>query len=275
MLEFFLTLITTLRSAARTRRDLVLENLALRHQLSVLRRPGPPSQAWHAFLANHMKDIVSVDFFTVPTAGFRVLFVFLVLAHDRRRVLHFNITDQPTADWTARQIIEAFPWETAPRYLLRDRDAVYGSRFRCRVAALGIAEVLTAARSPWQNPYVERLIGSIAKILPSRGLSSRQHTARSWSFLKPAASTTATSAAPPEAPEQQPQTGVRTCSDYQRAPRLGPSHPARPTKRLQSRGWCENLELDLCLLEDPTTTPPHAAEFWRETAMHQRRSELR
>ena len=206
-----------------------------------------------------------MDFFTVPTAGFRVLFVFLVLAHDRRRVLHFNITDQPTADWTARQIIEAFPWETAPRYLLRDRDAVYGSRFRCRVAALGIAEVLTAARSPWQNPYVERLIGSIAKILPSRGLSSRQHTARSWSFLKPAASTTATSAAPPEAPEQQPQTGVRTCCDYQRAPRLGPSHPARPTKRSQSRGWCENLELDLCLLEDPTTTPPHAAEFWRET----------
>ncbi len=110
-----------------------------------------------------MGDLVSIDFFTVPTARFQVLFCFLLLSHDRRRVLHFNVTDHPTAEWTARQIVEAFPWETAPRYLLRDRDAVYGFAFRHRVAGLGITEVLTAPRSPWQNPYAERLIGSIRR----------------------------------------------------------------------------------------------------------------
>ncbi len=99
----------------------------------------------------------------MPTARFQVLFCLLVLSHDRRRVLHFNVTDHPTAEWTARQIVQAFPWETAPRYLLRDRDAVYGFTFRHRVAGLGITEVLTAPRSPWQNPYAERLIGSIRR----------------------------------------------------------------------------------------------------------------
>jgi len=123
----------------------------------------PPPQSWLTFLKNHVGDLVSIDFFTVPTARFQVLFCFLLLSHDRRRVLHFSVTDHPTAEWTARQIVEAFPWETAPRYLLRDRDAVYGSAFRHRVAGLGITDVLTAPRSPWQNPYVERLIGSVRR----------------------------------------------------------------------------------------------------------------
>jgi hypothetical protein len=91
---------------------------------------------------------------------FKVLFVFVVLAHERRRAVHINVTDTPTAQWTAQQLVEAFPWETAPRYLLRDRDAVYGVVFSSRAPTLGIDEVKTAPRSPWQNPYVERLIGT-------------------------------------------------------------------------------------------------------------------
>jgi putative transposase len=93
----------------------------------------------------------------------RVLFVFVVMAHERRRVLHFNVTEHPTAEWTAQQIIEAFPNTAVPKYLIRDRDGVYGNYFRNRVNGSGIEEVLTAARSPWQNPFAERLIGSIRR----------------------------------------------------------------------------------------------------------------
>jgi putative transposase len=128
-----------------------------------VRRPKPPSPTWRIFLANHSKDLISIDFFTVATVRFEILFVLVILAHDRRRVRHFNLTTHPTAEWTAQQLIEAFPWETAPRYLLRDRDGVYGSEFRRRVASMGIEEVLTAAKSPWQSPYVERVIGSIRR----------------------------------------------------------------------------------------------------------------
>ena len=110
-----------------------------------------------------MRTLVSVDFFVVPTVLFKVLFVFVVLVHDRRRVVHINVTDAPTAQWTANQLVEAFPWETAPRYLLRDRDAVYGVVFLSRAQAMGIHEVKTAPRSPWQNPYVERLIGTLRR----------------------------------------------------------------------------------------------------------------
>src|ERR1051326_130479 len=119
------------------------------------KRTGP-SETWKTFLANHIGQLVSIDFFTVPTLQFRVLFVFVVLAHQRRRGIHFNVTDHPTADWTARQIVEAFPEDTAPRYLLRDRDAVYGGLFRSRVQGMGIEEVLTAAQSPSQNPFAAR-----------------------------------------------------------------------------------------------------------------------
>jgi transposase InsO family protein len=123
----------------------------------------PPSQSWRTFLANHAGDLVSLDFFAVPTLGFRILFVFIVVAHERRRVVHFNVTSNPTALWTAQQMREAFPDDSAPRYLLRDRDGIYGEDFREQVAAMGIREVLTTARSPWQNPFAERLIGSIRR----------------------------------------------------------------------------------------------------------------
>lgn len=121
----------------------------------------PPSQTWRAFLHNHVRDLVSVDFFTVPTVSFRVLFVFVVLAHDRRRIVHFNVTEHPTAGWTGQQLREAFPEDTAPRYLLRDRDKIYGEDFRQRIQGLSLEEVLSAPASPWQRAYVERLIGSI------------------------------------------------------------------------------------------------------------------
>jgi putative transposase len=126
------------------------------------RRPEP-SQTWRTFLANHVRDLVSIDFFTVPTARLRILFVLVVLAHYRRRVVHFGVTQHPTAAWTAQQLVDAFPDESAPAYLLRDRDQVYGQSFRHRVKGMAIEEVLTAPQSPWQNPFAERLIGSIRR----------------------------------------------------------------------------------------------------------------
>jgi transposase InsO family protein len=123
----------------------------------------PPSQTWKVFLNNHIGEILAMDFFTVPTARLRVLFVLVVLEHKRRKVLHFNITEHPTAEWAAQQIVETLAEADTPRYLLRDRDGVYGPAFRRRVQSLGIEEVLTAARSPWQNAYAERLIGSIRR----------------------------------------------------------------------------------------------------------------
>jgi putative transposase len=123
----------------------------------------PSSPTWKAFLNNHVKDIVACDCFTVPIATFKVLFVFVILAHERRRIVHFHITEHPTAPWTTQQIVDAFPWDTAPRYLLRDRDSIYGAAFQSRVENLGIDEVKIAPRSPWQNPYCERVIGSIRR----------------------------------------------------------------------------------------------------------------
>jgi putative transposase len=110
-----------------------------------------------------MQDLVALDFFTVPTVTFRVLFVLVILAHERRRVVHVNVTAHPTAVWTAQQVVEAFPWDEGPRYLLHDRDRIYGAAFRQRVRPMGIEEVRIAPQSPWQNPYVERLIGSIRR----------------------------------------------------------------------------------------------------------------
>jgi len=123
----------------------------------------PPSQAWRAFLENHVSQLASVDFFTVPTIRFQVLYVFLVLAHDRRRIVHFNVTSHPTAEWTGQQLRNAFPFDQLPCYLLRDRDAIFGQEFRDEVRAMGIQEVLSAPRSPWQRAYVERVIGSIRR----------------------------------------------------------------------------------------------------------------
>ena len=129
----------------------------------MLRRRKPPSQTWRTFLENHVKSMVSVDFFTVPTIRFEVLYVFLVLAHERRRILHFGVTAHPTAEWTVQQLRNAFPWESAPRYLLRDRDWIFGEEFVSQVKAMGIKPVLSAPRSPWHRAYVERLIGSIRR----------------------------------------------------------------------------------------------------------------
>jgi putative transposase len=127
------------------------------------RRSDPPSHSWRTFLTNHVSQLASIDFFTVPTATFRVLFVFVVLSHDRRRVVHVNVTAHPTAAWTGQQLREAWPWDTAPRFVSRDRDAIYGSDARRTVQQLGIEEVLTAPRCPWQNPFVERMIGSLRR----------------------------------------------------------------------------------------------------------------
>ena len=129
----------------------------------MIRRRRPPSATWRAFLKNYIRDIVATDFFIVPTVRNQILFVLLILAHDRRRVLHFNVTAHPTAEWAAQQIVEAFPWMDPPKYLLRDRDKVYGMWFRKRADSLGMKEVLIAPQSPWQNPFVERLIGSIRR----------------------------------------------------------------------------------------------------------------
>jgi transposase InsO family protein len=126
-------------------------------------RPKVPSPTWRSFLRNHMSGTVAVDMFVVATATFRLLYTVIVLGHDRRRIIHFNVTQNPTQVWLAHQMTEAFPWDTAPQYLLRDRDASYGRAFRNRIQAMGITEVVTAARSPWQNAYVERIIGSVRR----------------------------------------------------------------------------------------------------------------
>jgi transposase InsO family protein len=123
----------------------------------------PPSQTWKAFLRNHAAGIAAVDLFVVPTIGFRLLYVLVILGHDRRRILSFGVTSHPTAEWIARQITDAFPWTEAPRYLIRYRDAVYGQIVTRRLNSMGIRDRPTAPRSPWQNGYVERLIGSIRR----------------------------------------------------------------------------------------------------------------
>jgi putative transposase len=123
----------------------------------------PPSQTWRTFLTNHLASAASMDFFTVPTLTGRVLFVLVLLSHQRRRIVHVNVTEHPTATWAAQQVVDAFPDDTAPRWLHRDRDGLYGDVFRRRLAGMGIATVVSAPASPWQNPYVERLIGSIRR----------------------------------------------------------------------------------------------------------------
>ena len=129
----------------------------------MVRQRRPPSQTWRTFLENHVEQLVAIDFLVVPTVSFRLLFVFVVLGHQRRHAIHFNVTAHPTAEWTGRQIAEAFPWDSAPRYLLHDRDCIYGETFHQRVGKMGMREVLTAPRSPWQNAYAERFIGSLRR----------------------------------------------------------------------------------------------------------------
>ena len=127
------------------------------------KRRGRPSQGWKTFLRNHADGAASCDFLIVPTIGFKMLYAFIVLGHGRRKLLHVAVTHHPTAEWAARQVTEAFPWDEAPTKLIRDNDAIYGSAFKKRLAAMGIRDRPTAVRSPWQNGYVERVIGSIRR----------------------------------------------------------------------------------------------------------------
>jgi transposase InsO family protein len=129
----------------------------------MVKRHGPPSQGWRTFLRNHAPDVAAIDMFVVPTIGFKLLYGIVIMRLDRRRLVWINVTANPTADWIARQITEAFPWDQAPRYLLRDRDRSYGTVVRRRLQAMGIRDRPTAPRSPWQNGHVERLIGSIRR----------------------------------------------------------------------------------------------------------------
>ena len=159
--------------------DKVEANICINARIPSLRYPVHPT--WKTFLHNHIGQMVSIDFFTVPTISMRVLFVFVVLEHRRRQVLHFAVTEHPTAAWTAQQIIEAFADRDAARFLARDRNSIYGVEVRAQIAALGMAEVLTAPQSPWQNPYAERLIGSIRReCLNHFVILSARHLRKTW-----------------------------------------------------------------------------------------------
>jgi transposase InsO family protein len=125
------------------------------------RSPKPPSQSWRTFLQNHAEAIAAIDLCVVPTLTFELLFAFLVLGHGRRQLLWFEVTRHPTAEWLARQITEAFPWTSAPRYLVRDNDRAYGHIFAARLRAMGIRDRPITPRSPWQNGIAERLIGTL------------------------------------------------------------------------------------------------------------------
>ena len=129
----------------------------------VPRSRRPPSQNWKTFLRNQAAGIASIDLFVVPTAFFKLLYGLVILGHDRRRLIGFGVTSHPTAEWIARQVTEAFLWDEAPRYLLRDRDGAFGPAYKRRIRAMGIRDRPTAARSPWQNGHAERLIGSIRR----------------------------------------------------------------------------------------------------------------
>ena len=124
------------------------------------KRRGPPSQGWHTFLRNHAPDIAAMDLFVVPTIGFDLFYALVIIRLDRRDLVWINVTTNPTAEWIARQITEAFPWEEAPQYLIRDRDHVYGTVVTRRLRAMGIRGKPIAPGSPWQNGFAERLIGS-------------------------------------------------------------------------------------------------------------------
>ena len=129
----------------------------------MVKRRGPPSQGWKTFLRNHAPDIAAMDLFVVPTIGFKLLYGFVIVRLDRRNLVWINVTTNPTAEWVARQITEAFPWDGAPRYMIRDRDRIYGAIVTRRLRAMGIRDKPIAPASPWQNGFAERLIGSIRR----------------------------------------------------------------------------------------------------------------
>ncbi len=175
MLDLIKSRLLTGSSLLKTQRELALENLALRQQLTVLSRSAKRPKLtitdrsfWVALkkIWPQWSDalvIVKPSTVVVSTATFRILFVFFLISHDRRKVLHFNVTNSPSAEWTAQQVVNAFPYDSAPRFLLRDQDRIYGSEFRDRMKAMGIEEITTARRSPWQNLYADRAIGSFRR----------------------------------------------------------------------------------------------------------------
>ena len=142
----------------------------------MVKRCGPPSQGWRTFLRNHAPDIAAMDLFVVPTIGFDLLYVLVIVRLARRHLVWINVTPNPTAEWIARQITEAFPWNEAPRYLIRDRDRVYGVAVIQRLRAMGIRDKPIAPGSPWQNGFAERLIGSIGRSASIRCLSWAKRT---------------------------------------------------------------------------------------------------
>src|SRR4030088_247708 len=129
----------------------------------MVKRRGPPSQGWRTFLRNHAPDIAAMDLFVVPTIGFQLLYALVIIRLDRRDLIWINVTANPTAEWVARQITEAFPWDRAPRYMIRDRDHIYGAVVTRRLRAMRIRDKPTAPASPWQNGFAERLIGTIRR----------------------------------------------------------------------------------------------------------------
>jgi transposase InsO family protein len=129
----------------------------------MVKRRGPPNHGWPTFLRNHARDIAAMDLFVVPTIGFDLLYAFFIVPLDRRDLVWTNVTANPTAEWIARQITEAFPWDDAPHYLIRDRDRIYGGVVARRSRAMGVRDKSTAPGSPWQNGFAERLIGSIRR----------------------------------------------------------------------------------------------------------------
>jgi transposase InsO family protein len=129
----------------------------------MVKRRGPPSQGWRTFLRNHAPDIAAMDLFVVPTIGFKLLYGFVIVRIDRRDLVWINVAANPTAEWIARQITEAFPWDGAPSYMIRDRDWIYGAVVTRRLRAMGIRDKPIAPASPWQNCFAERLIGSIRR----------------------------------------------------------------------------------------------------------------
>src|ERR1700741_166125 len=129
----------------------------------MVKRRGPPSQGWRTFLRNHAPEAAAMDFFVVPTIGFDLLYAFIIVRIDRRDLVWVNVTKNPTAEWVARQITEAFPWDGAPGFMIRDRDRIFGDIVTRRLRAMGIRDKPTAPISPWQNGFAERLIGSIRR----------------------------------------------------------------------------------------------------------------
>jgi transposase InsO family protein len=217
----------------------------------LVRRRRPTSQTWRTSLDNHVKTMVSVDFFTVPTIRFQILYVFLVLAHDRRRILHFGVTAHPTAEWTAQQLREAFPWETAPRYLLRDRDRIFGPDFVTQVKAMGIKQVLSAPRSPWQRAYVERAIGTLRRecldhmiVFREAGLSRQlrrfadyYHRSRTHLGLEKDTPESRLAQPPSAGPDRGDPGGGQAPSSLRTACRLNPRRAESQSRCSRESGW--------------------------------------